>query len=271
MNLKQALLKSCDRLPKHEAENLLCDSLSISKTEIYSNPNRELTSEEFEHWSTYLKRRLSGEPLAYIHGEVEFYNCKIAVNSSVLIPRNETEQLVDRLIKEHSKNELSVWDLCCGSGAIGIALKKQLPHWNVTLSDICPDALALARENAKTNAVDVEFIEGDLLQPFQGKKADLIVSNPPYIPEKDILELDKEVKDHEPIKALDGGGDGLDFYRRFAEISKMYLNPGGKLCLEIGYDQGEAVDELFKKAGWDRRRLERDWSGQNRFFFVENE
>ncbi len=216
----------------------------------------------------WTKRRIKGEPLEYILGEVEFFDAKIAITPDVLIPRQETEILASK-IAEQISGPIVLWDVCCGAGAIGVSLKKKFPMVTVFLSDISPKALEIVQQNALMNQVEVETLLGDLFAPFSGKKADIIVCNPPYISEAEYASLDPSVRDFEPKGALIGGVDGLEFYRRLAAEAPAYINAGGKLILEIGHTQGEALIKIFSHSPWKKGILEKDWSGKDRFFFLE--
>lgn len=256
--------------PKREAQDLIADGLGISRMQLYLEHDRPLVQEEIDLLRKRLARRAEGEPGAYIHGVVDFHNCKIKVTPAVLIPRQETGILIEKIIQTLQKEPLegkTLWDVCCGSGYIGIALKKQFPQLKVVLSDISPEALAVAKENSLLNDADVEFLQGDFLNAFEGRKTDYLVTNPPYISEGEWKELDREVRDFEPKLALIGGTSGLEFYERLSSSYRNYLNPHGKLWLEMGTGQGESILGLFKGKG----RVERDWAGHDRFFSLENE
>lgn len=255
---------------KIEAQDLIADALGISRMQVYLEHDRPLDKEELDRLRSRLARRAEGEPGAYIHGFKEFHDCKIKVNPSVLIPRQETEILVEKIIKTLENEPLegkTLWDVCCGSGYIGIAIKKKLPQLTVISSDLSTEALALAKENGLLNGVEIEFLQGDLLAPFKGRKVDYFVCNPPYVTESEWMELEREVRDFEPRMALVGGANGLEFYERLSTSVFDYLNPKGKLWLEMGTGQGEAILRLFKGKG----RVERDWAGHDRFFSLENE
>ena len=204
-----------------------------------------------------------------MRGGVGFAGAPIEVNPSVLTPRPETEILADWIVKRIKGKTL--WDLCTGSGALGIALKKARPHLQVTLSDLSPEALALAGRNAEKNGAPVELLLGDLLAPFQGRQVEAVVCNPPYISEKEYLEISPSVRDFEPRGALVGGEMGTEVYERLARELPPYLTPGGQLFLEIGASQGEAVKEIFHSFAWGQRELVKDWSGKDRFFFLEKQ
>ncbi|MEI8366040.1 MAG: peptide chain release factor N(5)-glutamine methyltransferase [Parachlamydiaceae bacterium] len=259
---------------RRQAEELLGEALGLGRMGLYLEYDRPLTVPEMEKCREWLKRRAAGEPLQYISGEMEFFGCRIAVTPDVLIPRQETEILVDKIAHQLSLLPLVdkvLWDVCCGSGCIGISLKKKFPELQVCLSDLSEAALAMTRRNAAGNEVDVECLCGDLLAPFEGKKADFIVSNPPYIAAKDYAGLEIEVRGHEPHMALVSGDSGLEFYRRLAQQLPRYLNPQGRVWLEIGHGQSEAIHSEFSASCWTRRTHELDWSGRERFFSLEIE
>lgn len=254
---------------RRQAEDLLCDLFDFDRLKLYVEFERPLTEQELTLCRERLIRRSKGEPLAYIHGSTEFFGCKIKVSPAVLIPRQETEILVDK-IANHLKNEnlqnKVLWDICCGSGCIGIALKKKFPDLKVTLSDISVDALKIAKENAKINQVEVDLVQGNLLEPFQGNKAHFIVCNPPYISEEEYNKLEREVKEFEPTLALLGGKSGHEFYEYFAKNLSSFLHPEAKVWFEIGYDQGEIVKKLFHSK---KVLLEKDFAGVDRFLWTE--
>jgi release factor glutamine methyltransferase len=257
--------------PRKSVEEMLACCLQCSRLDLYMRFEQPLEEKELEALRNMTKRRAKGEPLQYILGEVEFFDVLLSLSSSVLIPRPETEVLASLIAEklDAEKGPLILWDVCCGSGAIGLAMKKKFPHFSVSLSDLSKGALEIARCNAEKNGVDVAFFEGDLFSPFMGKQADLIVCNPPYISEGDYLLIDPSVRDFEPKSALVGGEDGLVFYRRIAQEAFDFLRPGGRLCLEIGHDQGEAVLKIFSQTSWKNPLLKKDWSGKDRFFFIE--
>ncbi len=258
--------KNCVRF-RRSAEELIGYALKLKRLDLYLQFDRPVLETELESIRQGLKRIVKGEPVEYIIGEVEFYHCVIEVNSNVLIPRPETELLVDQVCKMNLNGV--VWDLCTGSGYIGIAIKKACPNLHVSLSDISIGALTIARKNVERNNVEVECFQGDLLEPFKGRKADVVVCNPPYVSLQDYLELDGSVKDFEPRLALVGGEDGLEFYRRLKEELPDYLNTGAKIFFEIGANQGPAVLALFSTSCWKKTRIEKDWAGHDRFFFLE--
>ena len=209
------------------------------------------------------EKRLQRVPLQYLTGEAYFLGQLFHVDERVLIPRPETELLVERAIAALQRFPVpTALDLCCGSGCIGVSMKLNVPQACVTLTDFSPDALAVARENARRLGAEVAFLQGDLFAPVEGR-FDVIVSNPPYIPAADCLTLQEEVR-QEPLLALDGGADGLDFYRRIAREAPLHLKDGGVLLLEIGWDQGDSVPALLREAGFDNVQAHEDFAGIRR-------
>jgi len=260
--------------PRRQAENLLSDALGMSRLQLYVDFERPLTEPELDTCRKNLARRSKGEPLQYIKGFVEFCECTFIVNPHVLIPRQETEILVEMIAKELEKLDLKekvLWDVCCGSGCIGISLKKRFPELNVILSDISPDAIKVAQANALKNEVDVKFFVGDLLEPLKDQKADFFACNPPYISQPEFAKLDVEVKQFEPTTALISGPTGLEFYERLARDLPALSNSGLRGWMELGTGQGERVLSLFSESPWKNCRYEPDWSGHDRFFFLEIE
>lgn len=260
--------------PRRQAELLLSDALNIRRMDLYLQFERPLNDGEIQICRNRLQRRGEGEPLEYIHGSIEFLGCSIRVCKEVLIPRPETEILVDQIIqklKQQKLNKKILWDLCCGSGCIGIAIKKALPELEVTLSDISEKAVTIARENGKNNQVEIDIKQGDLFTPFEGEKAHYIICNPPYISFAEYQELSKEVRDFEPKQALLAGDTGLEYYQKIASTLKNHLYPHAKVWLEIGYNQGPQVQKIFSLAGWNHTKVETDWAGHPRFFSLENE
>lgn len=244
--------------------------LNINFSQISLEHDRVLSLEELMEIEGFLARLNQGEPYAYIVGFVDFYHAVIKVNPNVLIPRYETEILVDKILakKAHQK-KMKVLDLCCGSGAIAIALKKERASWEVYASDISDQALNLARENAENNHVDIDFRKGDLFEPFdKDEKFDLIVCNPPYISEQEYQSLERSVKDYEPKLALTPGVSGLEIYKRIAESIHLHLSRAGCLALEIGYNQKTPLLEIFFNKS-SHITTEKDYAGLDRFIFLE--
>lgn len=260
--------------PRRQAEELLSQALGLERMGLYLDFDRPVIDNELVRCRAWLQRRGQGEPLQYISGQMEFFDCQIKVTPAVLIPRQETEILVDKISKELEKISLKnkvLWDVCCGSGCIGIALKKRFPELRICLSDISSAALDIAKENAVTNEVDVECFQGDLLNPFKGKVADFIVCNPPYVTKKEHETLDIEVRDYEPKQALIAGESGLEFYYRLANDLPELLMSKGRVWLEMGTGQGSAIQKAFQASCWKTCCVESDWSGHERFFSLEIE
>jgi len=260
--------------PKREAEDLLAFVLKVSRLDLYMQHDRPLEEKELSTFRAFLKRKAQGEPYEYIVGETLFFHCTLRITSDVLIPRPETEILLEKAVSEIQKDEWrgkEAWDLCTGSGCLGIGLKKALPELNVSLSDLSAKTLEVARANASWNEVAVACYQGDFLNPFLGMKADYIFCNPPYISEEEFGSLDPSVRLHEPEMALVSGPSGLEFYERLAVELPNYLNSGAQIFLEIGSGQGEALGVIFSAKCWKTKRLEKDWAGHDRFFFLEFE
>lgn len=247
-----------------EAQLLLAHTLSCKRIELYTGFDRPLSEAELASYRGLIRRRLAGEPLAYLLGEHEFWSLPLYVDPSVLIPRNDTETLIEvalaRLAKQPGKpggGQGRLLDLCTGSGAIAIALLHELAEWLGVATDLSAPALAIARKNAERNGVAerLELRHGDLWAALPAVDADgaapfdLIVSNPPYIQTEVIATLSPEVR-REPVLALDGGRDGLAFYDRIAAGAAPRLRPGGWILLEHGYDQAEPVAERLRAAGF---------------------
>lgn len=231
-------------ISKNEAELILCNVLKANtKTELYDG--RRINSTDYDRAIVFAKRRAKGAPLQYILGETCFYGYDFIVNTNVLIPRFDTEVIVEKTIKiGQTMQNPRILDLCTGSGAIAIALKKNIES-DIVATDISSDAITVAKQNAERLEVEIDFRLGNLFKAVKGEKFDIIVSNPPYIQSMAIKDLDKEVADFEPIIALDGGADGLDYYRDITANANKYLNDGGYLVLEVGINQAEIVADML--------------------------
>ena len=239
----------------------------------FEEENTELL-EKLRGFLVNFEKRRRRIPLAQILGRQSFYGLDFFVNEDVLIPRADTECLVDLVLEDYAelaKTEkgnslpLRILDLCTGSGCIGIAVAKHLPYQELLLVDLSEKALAVAKKNAEKHlGGNVRFLQSDLLTAVHEKRFSLLLSNPPYIVSKVIPGLEREVSEYEPKMALDGGEDGLLFYRRIAREAKKVLLPGARLYLEIGYDQGESVKDIFQKEGYEEVEVFPDLSGNPR-------
>ena len=244
---------------------LLASELGCSRMNLYTQFDRPLEESVLAPMREHLRKRGQGVPLQHLLGGVAFHNREFRCDARALIPRPETEELAEAVLRKESRNALDVLDVGCGSGVLGLTLAAERPGWRVRLSDISPDALALARENAAALGLDAcVFAEGDLMDPWDGDAFDGIVANLPYIPERDRAALSREVS-HDPDLALFSGEDGLDAIRRLIPSAFAALRPGGWLALEIGYDQGAATARLMEQAGFARVVVDDDLSGIPRF------
>ena len=261
LNTAGYLLRKQEPLCKADREKV--EAAGIEQTEILGKLHSFF--ENFEK----RRRRI---PLAQILGRQSFYGLDFFVNEDVLIPRADTECLVDLVLEDYAdlakqagSSSLNILDLCTGSGCIGISVAKHLPYQELLLVDLSEKALAMAKKNAEKHlGENVTLLQSDLLTGVRGKKFSLLLSNPPYIVSKVIPGLDREVSEYEPKMALDGGEDGLVFYRRIAKEAKAVLLPGARLYLEIGYDQGESVKDIFQKEGYEAVEVFPDLAGNPR-------
>ena len=234
---------------------------AIDKAWLFTQGDEEAPEKVIAHLKSFVAYRSKGTPLEYITHETEFMGLNFYVDFRVLIPRQDTECLVEEAMK-HCKGK-TVLDMCTGSGCIAISLEKLAECASVTASDISSEALAVAKINAKNNNSNIEFIQSDLWKNIT-KKYDIITCNPPYIKRDVIPTLMREVKDFEPVLALDGGESGLDKYELILSEIKEHLNEGAMAFFEIGYDQGEAVSDLFEKAGFTDVKVTKDLAGNDR-------
>ena len=250
-------------IDESDAEWLVSMKTDIPRSEL-ADSDKMLLPSKVREMDEIAGQRLQGKPLWYILGSTEFYGCEINVDERVLIPRPETELLAEAVVKTVEEGN-KILDLCTGSGCIAISVAKNTPKEKkitVTAADISPDALALAAENADKNDVSVKFVESDLFSAIKGK-FDIIVCNPPYVKHSDMKTLQKEVRDFEPSLALDGGEDGLDFYRRLAKDAPRRLNRGGTLLLECGQGQAQEIVKLLSK--FEYTMIMRDYNDVERF------
>ncbi len=234
---------------RFEAELMVMNALGINRTQLVTGGRNAVTEEQCERVSAMVKRRQSGEPLQYILGESEFMSLDFYVESGVLIPRSDTETLVETVLEKTDKDKkFKILDICTGSGCIGISTAHFRPNAYVDLIDISDKAIEIAKKNVDRNNVRdrVKVQKMDILNEYPQEKYDIVVSNPPYIETEVIDTLQTEVREHEPRLALDGGQDGLIFYRRITEIAPKILKKSGMLAFEIGYNQGEAVSALME-------------------------
>ena len=256
MTIKQAIIKGTTILkldnistPKMKTRLLLQYVLKKPRQYLIVYDNKELTKKEEQEYLKYIQMVKNGEPIEHITHQKEFMKLNFYVDKNVLIPRQDTEILVEEIIKiaKHIKAK-KILDLCTGSGAIAISLAKYIDNIQITALDISSKAIDIATKNARINNVEdrITFVESNLFDSLAEEKYDIIVSNPPYIKRKVIEKLDKEVR-KEPIIALDGGEDGLDFYRKIIDNGYKYLKYGGYVGLEIGYDQKEDVTKIIKE------------------------
>lgn len=266
--------------PRLTAELLLSYVLGIERIQLYVRFNEQVDGENLAKLRGLVKRTAEHEPYAYLIGRTEFYSMTFKVNRDCLIPRPETELLVERAIEflrtRNNSQPQQVCDLCTGSGCVAVAIAKNFDNCNVTATDICDDALKVAAENIALHELDekIELLAGDLFTPIieglDATKFDLIVSNPPYVSDAEFEILDANVKDHEPRKALYGGTDGLDIYKRIVDGVMEHLADDGALIMEIGYLQGDAIrqllDGIFKFV-----HIEKDFSDNDRVVIASNQ
>ena len=252
-----------------DAELLLAHALKVDRVRLIIDADRPLTRSELAAYRQLIQRRRGREPVAYIRGIREFYGLEFRVDRRVLIPRPDTETLVDVGLERTRARHLfgRALDLCTGSGCVAIAFARRRPTWQVTGVDIDAGAVSVARENAVRlgAASSVGLVEGDLLAPIpEPHRFDLIVANPPYIPRAELAEQDPGIRDFEPTHALDGGSDGLELVRRIVQAAPARLAPAGVMATEIGCQQADRVAALFEQAGLQQIERHRDCGGQQR-------
>ena len=260
MTIKEIIIRYSKELeemsptPRLDVETLLQKVLDVDRLYILLNLDKSLSDDEEKLFNKFIEERLSNRPIAYIVENREFMGLDFYVKEGVLIPRPDTEVLVEEVIELcKDKGPINILDIGTGSGAITVSLAKYLVNAKITSVDISDIALEIGEKNAQSNDVDdrITFIKSDLFTNIdKDMKFDIIVSNPPYIKKEVIETLDKQVKDFEPYNALEGGIDGLDFYRAITTQGKNYLNKGGILAYEVGHDQSEDVSKLMEKDGY---------------------
>lgn len=254
MTITEWLTHARDRLsrtgcpdPDIDARWIAEDTLGMTRQDLVFEGDRAIPRAQLYTLESMLDRRAAGEPVQYILGSADFMGLRFRVDHGVLIPRQDTETLVEAALIDlrQRPGQPTLLDLCCGSGCVGLSLASLAPHARITLTDISPEALEIAKANQKALEVRAEFRQGDLFNALDRECFDVITANPPYIPSGELPALQREVR-FEPALALDGGADGLDFYRRIAEAAPDHLNPGGALFLEVGIRQAQPVLELVK-------------------------
>ena len=306
MTVLEAIQKSAEYLakkgvesPRLQTELLLAHLLKLPRMKLYLNFERTLAPAEVDGLREFIKRRGQREPLQHITGSTSFCGLEIAVNRHALVPRPETELLAEsgwQFLSTLNSQPSTALDFGTGTGCIAIALAAKCPSAKIVATDISPDALALARENAgRHNAAErIEFVQSDGFaalhneseggtprrpdspkeewgsrsSPLRKMEFDLIISNPPYIPSAEIATLQSEVRDFDPRSALDGGADGLDFYRKLAMEAKPFLKPGGKIMLEFCAGQAEAIGKIFEAEKWIVEAVKEDYSQRERFLIA---
>lgn len=268
------LKKSGSPTARLDAEILIGEVMKLSRVEVYTNFDRPLDDVEKTSLRKSLQRRAKGEPVAYITECKEFMGLKFLVNPNVLIPRPDTELLVEKIVEEHSSQEnLSLLDIGTGSGCIAVSVKHQIPSWRVCAWDTSAEALQVARMNSENLSAPVELAQRDVLQldAWQNLEAsfDVVVSNPPYITEPEYEGLEPNVKGYEPKLAL-CSKEGTEFYEIYAAEARRLLKPNGKIYLEIGCTQGPKVKEIFSSASWHDVEVLKDYQGLDRIVIAKS-
>jgi release factor glutamine methyltransferase len=265
MTLQEALVQGTKLLedgditvPRLTAEVLLCHALHSERAYLYAHPERELREVEWIHYGRYLHERLQGKPTQYITGRQEFYGREFLVTPDVLIPRQETEVVVETAL-EIGHGARHILDAGTGSGALAVTLQFET-HALVCGTDISAPALAVARENARRLGAPVDFVQCDLMSAIAGRSIDLIVSNPPYVPLSEREGLQREVRDHEPEAALFAGPTGFEIYERLVAEAERVLRPGGRMIMELGYNSRDRVLAMFGSR-WQDVRVTPDLAG----------
>lgn len=277
MNLKEILKYGKEELIKNNIEDasIIAKELAeyifkITRAQIIANNDMEFSKDQTDNYINSIKKISTGIPIQYITNNQEFMNLNFYVDENVLIPQPDTETLVEEVINEYKEKKCEILDLCTGSGAIAISLAKYINESNIVASDISMKALQIAKLNAEKNLVrkKIEFIESDMFDKIYKEDFDIIVSNPPYIKTKVIEKLDRQVK-NEPYIALDGGADGLKFYKIIIENAYKYIKNEGKVFLEIGYDQKNELINLFKENNhYENIYSKKDLGGNDRIILA---
>lgn len=278
MTIQENLRKAVQQLKENKIEEpmlkarlLLCYVLKVEKAYLVIHSEEEMRKQDEEEYKKVIQKLVKGYPLQYITHYQEFMKLDFYVDENVLIPRADTEITVEEVImycRKQEKKGLRVLDLCTGSGAIAISVKKYIPNCELVAVDISKDALEIAKKNAKQHEVDITWVLSNLFEEVKGK-FDVIVSNPPYIKKEVIKTLDKQVQ-CEPILALDGGENGLDFYKKIIEQAPDYLTENGKIFLEIGYDQKQEVVGIIEKTKqYKMVECKKDLAGNDRMIMAK--
>ena len=255
---------------RRKMEHLLAKVLECSRMQLYTQFDRPLEEITLAPLREALKKRGEGIPLQHLLGEVSFHGRDFICDGRGLIPRPETEELVEMILKQITGENLQILDVGCGSGVIGLSLAAEKPSSHVTLVDVSEDALGLTRENAKKLGVsNVDILRSDLLNQVTGS-FDLIVANLPYVPESEAATMARELA-HDPALALFSGAEGMDLLRRFIPVAVSFLKPGGWVALEIGYDQASQVRLCLEKSGFTEIEIRKDLSGIARFPFAQHQ
>lgn len=255
--------------PRLSAEWLLATLLDMNRVDLYLNFDRPLVETELNDYRSRIARRIKHEPISYIIGNHSFFGLNLDVNSNVLIPRHETEELVEHVINDLKNCVFAkILDLCTGSGAIACALKYKMPQFEIHASDISETALHVAKKNSLKHQLEINFHKSDLVTNICDR-FDVVVSNPPYIARADQEMLNSQVLNYEPHLALFGGEDGLDFYRKLRTDLPNVLNKKAQIYLEIGYDQAENVVSLFSEAPYYNARSLKDTNHNYRFVIID--
>jgi release factor glutamine methyltransferase len=251
--------------PEKEAELLITATAGVDRVSLFRD-DPALAPHLAERIRSLVERRLTHEPLQYLLGQVDFLGLRIRVGPGVLIPRPETELLIEELVRHADKEQACrIVDMCTGSGCLALAAARALPEATVTGTDVSDEALAYARDNATRNDIrNVRFLKGHLYEPVKGERFHIILSNPPYVKTGDMEALQPEIRDWEPGEALDGGADGLDFYRRILSLAPAHLVKAGLVVLELGYDQAEEVSALAGASGFETLDVRKDFCGIER-------
>ncbi len=282
-NVADALRRAAARLreagrgtPKLDAEVLLMKSLGWSREDLYRNPEGALQDVQAQRFEEFVSRRVRAEPVAYVTGSQEFWSLDFRVTPDVLIPRPETEHLVEAVLEflASRRGLCRILEIGTGSGAVAVSVAKECARAEVWATDVSAPALEVARENAARHGLGdrIRWRRGDLFAPVQGLSGwfDVLVSNPPYVPSGEIAELQRDVRDWEPALALDGGGDGMDFCRRLVRGGVRHLRAGGMLAVEVGAEQGPGVSGLFQaQEKLHRVGVRRDYAGLPRVVTAE--